>query len=114
MRWAEIETRCHPVELRHEGRSWPVKMLCYPKPEGNQGKLCHGWAAFLKDNVVRHGTEDICVFELINRNAFCVHIFRLKVGRTEGRRWEVGRVGCNLVKNHHRKFVQERINDTHI
>ncbi|OWM66991.1 hypothetical protein CDL15_Pgr000443 [Punica granatum] len=76
MRWAEIETRCHPVELRHEGRSWPVKMLCYPKPEGNQGKLCHGWAAFLKDNVVRHGTEDICVFELINRNAFCVHIFR--------------------------------------
>ncbi|PKI58712.1 hypothetical protein CRG98_020868 [Punica granatum] len=69
---AKIKTGLPPVELGHEGKSWPVKMLCYP--EERQGRLCRGWAAFLDSNAVRAG--DVCFFELLKRNVFYVHIFR--------------------------------------
>ncbi|KAM4118026.1 hypothetical protein ACB094_02G169700 [Castanea mollissima] len=61
------------VMLQVANRSWPVKLLVYPRASY---KLSAGWSAFMKENTLKEG--DVCIFELIKRDdiVFKVNIFR--------------------------------------
>ena len=63
----------HTVMLQVANRSWPVKLLVYPRASY---KFSAGWSAFMKENTLKEG--DVCVFELIKRDdaVFKVNIFR--------------------------------------
>ncbi|GAV89077.1 B3 domain-containing protein, partial [Cephalotus follicularis] len=60
------------VTLQIAERSWPVKLICYPK----HGKLSKGWLQFARENSLRLG--DVCIFELIKRDEAVFKVFIIR------------------------------------
>ncbi|KAJ1394937.1 DNA-binding barrel domain superfamily [Sesbania bispinosa] len=62
------------VMLQYGNKLWDVKLLCYPY--AGSSKFSRGWSLFARESKLLGG--DVCVFELIKREDFVlhVHIFR--------------------------------------
>ncbi|XP_038717939.1 B3 domain-containing protein Os03g0620400-like isoform X2 [Tripterygium wilfordii] len=72
---AHLPTCKAEIVLRNlKGACWTVNSVPTTRVHTSH-TLCGGWLSFVRDNDIKMG--DICVFELVHKSEFCVHILRV-------------------------------------